>query len=103
MLRTLKTPAEPSDTNVSGVIMVGSIPGMLVLSFIRKHDEQTMMNNPVTSIPPWALYQLLTSGSCPLLVPFQAFFNDGLQCRNLSHLNSFLPKWIFDHGDLLQQ
>jgi hypothetical protein len=34
-------------------------PGQLVLSCIRKQTEETMENKPVSSLPPWLLFQFL--------------------------------------------
>jgi hypothetical protein len=37
------------------------IPGMVVLGSIRKQAEQGRGNKPVSTTPPWPLYQLLLS------------------------------------------
>ena len=39
--------------------MSGTIPGLVVLGSIRKQAEQARGSNPVRSIPPWPLHQLL--------------------------------------------
>ena len=43
----------------------GTIPGLVVLGSIRKQAEQAMRSKIASSIPPWALHQLLPLGSCP--------------------------------------
>jgi hypothetical protein len=46
----------------------GTIPGLVVLSSIRKQAEQARGSKPVSNIPPWPLYQLLL----PYLFEFQS-------------------------------
>jgi hypothetical protein len=46
----------------------GTIPRLVVLSFIRKQAEQTSGSKPVRDIPPWPLHQLLL----PDLLEFQS-------------------------------
>lgn len=44
----------------------GAIHGLVVLGFIIKQVVETMMSNPINSIPPCPLCQLLSPGSCPI-------------------------------------
>jgi hypothetical protein len=44
----------------------GAIPGLVVLSSIRKQAEQAGGSNPVSSTPSWPLHQRLPPSSCPL-------------------------------------
>jgi hypothetical protein len=37
----------------------GTIPGLVVLGSLREQAEQARGSNPVKSIPPWPLHQLL--------------------------------------------
>jgi hypothetical protein len=46
----------------------GTIPGLVVLGFIREQAEQARRGKPVKNIPPWPLYQLLL----PDLLEFQS-------------------------------
>jgi hypothetical protein len=46
--------------------MGGAIPGLVVLGSIRKQVEQARGSNPVSSIPPWSLHQLLPPGFYPM-------------------------------------
>jgi hypothetical protein len=46
--------------------MVGAIPGLAALGSIRNQAEQARISKTVSSIPPWSLYQLLSTGSCPV-------------------------------------
>ena len=43
--------------------MGGAIPGLVVLSSVRKQIEQAKGSKPVSSTPPWPLPQLLPPGS----------------------------------------
>ncbi|EDM14372.1 rCG23459 [Rattus norvegicus] len=45
-------------------------PGQVVLCTIRKQTEQAMRGKTRSTTPPWALNQLLASGSCRVLAPF---------------------------------
>jgi hypothetical protein len=54
-----------------------------------------MGNKPVSSTPPWPLYQLLPPGSCPAWVPVLTSFFDGLWCRSTRWINPFLPKLLW--------
>ena len=40
-------------------MVAGAIPELVVLGSIRKQAEQAMGSKPVSSTPPWPLYQLL--------------------------------------------
>jgi hypothetical protein len=42
-----------------GLIVGGAIPGMVVLSSLRKKAEQDRGSKPIRNIPPWPLHQLL--------------------------------------------
>lgn len=42
--------------------MDGTISGLVVLGAIRKQAEHAMESKPVSSIPPWALHQLVLIG-----------------------------------------
>jgi len=44
--------------------MGDTIPGLVVLGFIRKQAEQAKGSMPVSSIPPWLLHQLPPPSSC---------------------------------------
>jgi hypothetical protein len=48
--------------------------GLWFLVSIRKQAEQAMMSKPVSSTPPWALYQFLYPGSYP--IPVLTSFED---------------------------
>ena len=39
----------------------GTIPGLVVLGFIREQAEQAKGGKPVKNIPPWPLHRLLLS------------------------------------------
>ena len=41
----------------------GAIPGLVVLGSIKKQAEQAMGSKPVSSTPPWPLFQLLPPDS----------------------------------------
>jgi hypothetical protein len=47
-----------------GPIVGDAIPGLVVLSSIRKQAEQARANKPVSNISPWPLYQLLLLALC---------------------------------------
>ena len=47
--------------------MDGAIPGLVVLTSIRKKAEQAMGSKSVSSTLPWLLHQFLPPGSCPVL------------------------------------
>jgi hypothetical protein len=42
-----------------GLLMSGTISGLVVLGSIRKQAEQARRSKPVSNIPPWPLHQLL--------------------------------------------
>ena len=42
-----------------GTLVCGTISGLVVLGSISKQAEQARGSNPVRSIPPWPLHQLL--------------------------------------------
>jgi hypothetical protein len=44
---------------VGGLLVGGTIPGLVVLGSTRKQVEQARGSKPVSNIPPWPLYQLL--------------------------------------------
>jgi hypothetical protein len=46
----------------------GTIPGLVVLGSIREQAEQARGSEPVKTIPPWPLHQLLLPG----LLEFQS-------------------------------
>lgn len=74
----------------------GAIPRKLVLQGIRKQVAQAMGNNPVSSFPPWSLFQLLPSGSSPLVPPLSSL-NDRLWSGFASWFNPFLLQVAFGH------
>jgi hypothetical protein len=43
----------------------GAIPGLVVLSSIRKQGEQAKGSKPVSSIPPWPLYPSTPASKFP--------------------------------------
>jgi hypothetical protein len=43
--------------------MDGAIPELVVLGSVRKQAEQATGRKPESSVPPWALHQLLPPGS----------------------------------------
>jgi hypothetical protein len=49
-------------------VVGGTIPGLVVLGFIREQVEQARGSKPVRNIPPWPLHQLLL----PDLLEFQS-------------------------------
>jgi hypothetical protein len=51
-----------------GPLVGGTIPGLVVLLFIRKQAEQARGSKSVSNIPPWPLHQLLL----PDLLEFQS-------------------------------
>jgi hypothetical protein len=51
-----------------GALVVGAIPGLVVLGSIREHAEQARGSKPVKNILPWPLHQLLL----PDLLEFQS-------------------------------
>jgi hypothetical protein len=52
-----------------GPIVGGAIPGLVVLSSIRKQAEQARESKPVRGIPPWCVHQFLL----PDLLEFQSW------------------------------
>ena len=56
----------------------GVIPGLVVLSSIRKQAEQAMRSKPVSSTPPWSLLQVLPLRFLPC-IPILTSLDDGLQ------------------------
>jgi hypothetical protein len=44
-----------------GLLVGGTISGMVVLGSMRKQAEQGKGSKPVSNIPPWPLHQLLLS------------------------------------------
>jgi hypothetical protein len=68
-----------------------AIPGLLVLGSVKKQTEQARGSNPVSSIPPWLLCQLLPPGSYPVWVPVLTFFGDKQQ------INPFLLNLPLGH------
>jgi hypothetical protein len=50
-----------------GLLVGGTISGLVVLGSIREQAEQARGSKPVSSIPPWPLHQLLL----PDLLEFQ--------------------------------
>jgi len=42
-----------------GLLVRGTIPGLVVLGSIREQAEQARGSKPVSNIPPWPLHQLL--------------------------------------------
>ena len=54
--------------NGGGPVVGGAIPGLVVLSSIRKQAKQARGSKPVSNIPPWPLHQLLF----PDLLEFQS-------------------------------
>jgi hypothetical protein len=53
-----------------------TIPGLVILSSIRKQNEQAMKSKPVSINLPWPPHQPLPPGSCPVSVTVLTFFND---------------------------
>ena len=51
-----------------GLLVGGTIPGLVVLGSIREQAEQARGSKPVNNIPPWPLHQLLL----PDLFEFQS-------------------------------
>jgi hypothetical protein len=51
-----------------GLLVGGTIPGLVVLGSIREQAEQARESKPVRNIPPWFLHQLLL----PDLLEFQS-------------------------------
>jgi len=49
-------------------------------------------------MPPWLLYQLLLSGSCPVSVSVLTFFGDEQQLGSISQINPFLLYLLFGHN-----
>ena len=39
--------------------MGGTIPGLVILDYIRNHTEQTRGSKPISNLLPWPLHQLL--------------------------------------------
>ena len=64
--------------------MGGAIVRLVVLGSIRKPAEQARGSNPVSSIPPWLLHQLLPPGSYPVSVPVLTSLGDEQQCGSVS-------------------
>ena len=50
---------------VAQLMMGGAISGLVVLGTVRKQDEQTMKNKPVSSTPPWLLLHFPLPGYGP--------------------------------------
>jgi hypothetical protein len=74
----------------------GSVPGLVVLGFIREQAEQATRSKSVC-LP---LHGICIS-SCPQ-APAQfgsspGFNGDRLQCGSVSQINSFLPNLLFGH------
>ena len=44
-----------------GPLVGGTIPGLVVLGYIRKQAEQARGSKAVSNIPPWPLHRLLLS------------------------------------------
>jgi hypothetical protein len=53
---------------VGGPLVGNTIPGLVVLGFIREQAEQTRGSKPISNIPPWLLHQFLL----PDLLEFQS-------------------------------
>lgn len=47
-------------------IVGGAKPGLVILGFIGKQAVQAVENKLLSSTPPWFLYYILPSGSCPV-------------------------------------
>ena len=77
----------------------GAIPGLVVLSSVRKQAEQARGSKPVSRPPPWPLHQLLPPGSCPAWVPVLTSFRAMLTCK---FNKPFFPNLLFGHGVSLQ-
>jgi hypothetical protein len=60
----------------------GAILGLDILGSIGKQAEQARESNPVSSTPPWPLYQLLPPNSCPVCV--LTSFIEEQQCGSVS-------------------
>ena len=58
----------------------GAIPGLLVLSTLRKWAEQARESKVGSSSPPRPLHQLLSLRACPVWVPVLTSFSDEQQC-----------------------
>jgi hypothetical protein len=65
-------------------IVGGATPGLVVLGSIRKQAEQARGCNPVSSVHPWPLHQLLPPSSCPVRVPVLSSFGDEQQRGSVS-------------------